>query len=387
MIERIITTTAELKARCLPLHQEAFITVDTEFLREKTYYAQLCLIQIAGEYDYFAVDPLAEGLDMSAFWTLMGDEAVLKVFHACDQDLEILYQLHGKLPKPVFDTQIAARMLGYGETIGYGNLAERLLGEDIDKSSRFTDWSQRPLSDKQVDYALSDVTYLRDIYISLAQELKEKQRYHWAEEEMRLCADESNFCVNPEDAWLKIKTRGGKGEFLAAVKLLAEWRERRAQERDIPRYWTLRDDAILEIASVMPKNLKEIEGLRSYKHKNKEKTNEILELVKRAREIEPPEPAKRRKSVPKGVAPLAELLKILLKRQCDWHDVAPSTVASMEEVEEIARRLDPAEDEDLPCMRGWRFDVFGKYALKLKRGELALSAQGRKIVLLEPDVN
>lgn len=379
----VITDTKTLKERIKPLLAEPFVTIDTEFLREKTYYPLLCLIQVGGENDAFAIDPMAEGISLAPLYKLLRSKKTVKVMHACGQDMEIFFHEFGKLPVPVFDTQVAASVLGYGDSIGYGNLVNKICGKDLDKSSRHTDWSARPLTDKQVEYAISDVTYLRDIYLHLCDELESKGRVEWMEEEMEPLVDSKVYKIVPEEAWQKIKIRGGKGEFLAIIKELAAWREKRAQKINKPRNWVLKNDGILEIASHAPTSLEELEGLRYFDCRNERIGYEILKVVKRGKKSKPPV-IERKKSLPKGCAPLMDLLRVLLKAQADHHEVSPSIIATTSDLEEIALVPHPERDHSIPCMHGWRYDVFGKFALRLKAGKLALAAENNQIQLIEP---
>lgn len=378
----LITDTKMLKDRIKPMANEPFVTVDTEFIREKTYYPQLCLIQVGSRHDAFAIDPLAKDIDLEPFLKLLYNRRVVKVLHSCSQDIEIFYNLTGKIPPNVFDTQIAAQMLGHGEAIGYGNLAKELLGEDLDKTSRHTDWAARPLSDKQLEYAISDVTYLRDIYLKLREELQEKGREKWALEEMKPVLTRENYENNPKDAWQRIKMRSHKKSFVALVAALAEWRERRAQRLDKPRNWIIKNDAILEIASNNPRTKEDLIGLRFFDFKrHPDLIEEVLAACKKGRNtLRVPKPEKK-KPLPRGTAAYMELLKVLLKVQCDLHDVAPSVVAKVSDLQEIARYGRRAK---IPAMKGWRYDVFGKYAIQLKKGDLAITVHKNQITLIEP---
>lgn len=380
----VITDSKVLKDRIAPLFDEEFVTVDTEFMREKTYYPILCLVQIAGTNDAFAIDPMAKDINLEPFFKLMQDKNVLKVMHACEQDMEILLQLAGKLPKPMVDTQVAAQVLGYGESMGYGNLVEKICRVSLDKSSRHTDWSKRPLTPKQIEYAISDVTHLRKVYQHIAADLKIKGRETWLEEEMEYYRDVKRYDTDPEHAWEKLKVKSGKGPFLAVVKELAKWREIRAQKVDKPRSWVLKNDGIMEIASHMPERVEQLNGLRFYSNRDKSLSEEIIRVVQKGLKSRPPE-FEKKQPLPKNAGPLMDLMKVLLKAQSAQHEVAPSIVATAEDLEQIAILRDPLADKSIGCMHGWRYDVFGKYALKLKRGELALTVDRNRVQLIEPD--
>ena len=320
---------------------------------------------------------------MEPFYKLMQDKNVLKVMHACEQDMEIMLQESGKLPKPVVDTQVAAQVLGYGESMGYGNLVEKLCGVSLDKSSRHTDWSKRPLTRKQIDYAISDVTHLYGVYQHILEELEDKGRTAWLEEEMEPFRDPKNYQTEPEDAWKKLKLRGGKGPYLAVVQELAHWRELRARQIDKPRSWVLKNDGILEIASHMPERIEQLDGLRYYSNRDRALSEEILKVVKKGIKSKPPE-FEKPQVLPKSASSLMDLMRVLLKAQSAQHDVSPSIVASADELEQVVLLKHPEQDKELRCMHGWRYDVFGKYALKLKAGGLALTVDKNRILLIEP---
>lgn len=376
----LITDSATVQSRIEALSQEAFITIDTEFLREKTYYPKLCLIQVAGEHDAFAMDPLAEGIDLTPFFELLSNPNIVKVFHSCSQDIEILYQHTQSIPTPLFDTQIAAQMLGHGEAVGYGVLVKDICDIELDKTPRHTNWSERPLSKQQIEYAIGDVTYLRDIYRDLTTRLKERKRLEWAQEEMEQLRRVEQYISPPEDAWKRLKVRHGKASFLNCVKALAAWREQKAQDKNLPRQWVMRDDTIMEIAAVMPESSKALHKLRSYKVKNEKTDEHLLQLISNARQAKG-EAIQRKKPLPNGAKALMELLKVILKAQCEAHDIAPSVVARTEDLEQIA--IDKASDS--PAMHGWRYDIFGQYADALKDGKLALTVKNHKIAMIEAD--
>ncbi len=382
----IITTTEELAAFCARAAEQPFVTVDTEFLRERTYWAQLCLIQIAvpegaGEPEAVAVDPLAEGLDLTPFWELLADERVVKVLHAGRQDLEIFWVQGKVVPRPLFDTQIAAMVCGYGEQVGYDTLVRKITGRSIDKSSRFTDWSRRPLTEEQIAYALADVTHLRDVYLALSRQLAESGRAAWVEEELAQLADPRSYVVDPEEAWTRIRTRTQSGEFLAVVRELARFREEYARRRDIPRNRVFKDDALLEIASSRPRNARELS--RSRLLLRDARKGEIAEGILAAVAAGlacPPDKRPRVESAPQRgpkQEALADLLRVLLKTKAAEAGVAPRLIASAADLDAMA-----AGARDLPALRGWRRQVFGEDALRLCEGRIALAANGKRVLLV-----
>jgi len=379
----IITDSAVLKERLAPLHNEKFVTIDTEFLREKTYYPLLCLVQVAGDNDAFAIDPLAADIDLTPLYDLLVDPKTLKVFHACKQDMEILFYAMDKLPRSVFDTQVAAQVLGYGEAAGYGALVEKICHIKLDKSSRHTDWSRRPLSRSQVDYAISDVTHLRLIYTYLKKELDLLDRNKWLDQEMEPLIALDTYKQQPEDAWKMLKIRTTTPRFLAIVKEVAQWREERARHVDKPRQWILKNDGIMEIAAAVPKTPEDLGRLRYYNTKDEDINRSLISAVEKGINNENPPKLEKKKPLPQGCGPLMDLLKVLLKMQCEHHNVAPSVVARTEDLEAIAMHHKDGMP-DINCMRGWRLEVFGQYAMALKHGKLGFTVQGRKIILIEP---
>ena len=379
----IITKTDALEAVCERLAKAGFITVDTEFMRDATFWPKLCLIQVAGPEDEAIIDPLADGIDLSSFYRLMADRNVVKVFHAARQDIEIFFHDGSTIPDPLFDTQVAAMVCGFGDSVGYETLVKRLTGGSVDKSSRFTDWSRRPLSDKQLKYAMADVTHLRTIYEVLARRLTKTKRAHWVAEEMAILQDPATYEMKPENAWKRLKMRYRGRQGLAVLVEAAAWRERQAQERDLPRGRVMKDDALYEVATQIPRSLEEMEQLRAIPRgfSGSRSAQGLMEAIERGLAmpeedipvVEGPEP------LPPGIGPLVELLKVLLKLKCEKHDVAQKLVANVSDLELIAAH----EEANVPALKGWRRELFGEDALRLKRGELALSAKGKKIVLIE----
>ena len=379
---RVITTTKELQQFSEDLAKRPYAAIDTEFMRERTYWPILCLIQAAADGIEAIIDPLAEGLDLSPFLEVLTNKDVVKVFHAARQDLEIFYQLIKDVPAPLFDSQIAAMACGFGDQIGYEPLMRGLLGASIDKGSRFTDWSRRPLTDAQLSYALSDVTHLRDAYPLLLEKLSNQERTHWVEAEMEALHDPNLYHVQPDRAWKRLKLRSVRPKELGPVMKLAEWREKEAQTRDVPRSRILKDEAIFELARLQPKNAKEMGRARSLSSgfERSSAANAILGAINDGKETprdKLPKIAKPDRQKPP--ADVVELLKVLLKRQCEAFDVAPKLIASASDLEDMALQ----DEADVPALKGWRREVFGDAAMKLKRGELALKLKNGAVELIE----
>jgi len=370
----LIADNAALEAFCRSLEGAAYVAVDTEFMRDKTYWPQLCLVQVAGPDTAAAIDPLAQGLSLAPLLKLMDDPKVLKVFHAARQDLEIFYNLNGKVRAPIFDTQVAAMVCGFGESASYETLAGKLAGAAIDKSSRFTDWASRPLTERQVQYALADVTHLRKVYEKLAAQLDKSGRHSWLDEEMAVLRDPATYRLDPALAWRRLKVRSGNRRMLALVRELAAWREISAQQRNLPRNRLLRDESLLEIAAHAPKNADEMARTRGMGRGFAEGKlgGEVLAVIERVLampESQYPVPPPRR-DPPPGIGPLTDLLRVLLKLRCEENDVAPKLVADSEDLEIIA-----ADDKaEVRALHGWRAEIFGNDALELKHWRLALPA-------------
>ncbi|MBH0239197.1 ribonuclease D [Methylobrevis albus] len=379
----MITTTAELADACAELSRFDFCTVDTEFLRETTFWPKLCVVQLASPEQAYVVDALAPALDLAPFFALMKNEAVLKVFHAARQDIEIVWHLGGFVPHPVFDTQIAAMVCGFGDSISYDQLVGRISGAFIDKSHRFTDWSRRPLSDEQLEYAIADVTHLRDVYRFLADKLEKQGRSDWVGEEMDALTAVSTYHTEPEDAWQRLKLRVRKQRELVVMQTVAAWREREAQTRDVPRSRVLKDDAIYEIAAQAPTDAQALGRLRTIPSgfERSRAGGEIVEAVKaalaRPKETWPPMP--RGRVMPEGSGAAVDLMKVLLKLVSENEGVATKVLATVDDLEQIA-----ADDNaDVPALNGWRREMFGETALRLKRGEIGLSFDGKRVVAIE----
>ncbi|HYL47980.1 MAG TPA: ribonuclease D [Stellaceae bacterium] len=378
----LITDRAALEAFCRGLAGAPYVTVDTEFMRDKTYWPQLCLVQLAGPASAAAIDPLAQGMDLAPLYALMADPAILKVFHAARQDIEIFYNATGKVPAPIFDSQVAAMVCGFGESASYETLAARLAGAHIDKTSRFTDWSHRPLTERQLKYAIADVTHLRLVYEKLAAQLDRSGRHGWLDEEMAVLTNPATYRLDPADAWKRLKVRSNNRRMLALVRELAAWRETAAQQRNLPRSRIIRDEALLEIAAHAPASTDELARTRGLGKGFAEGRvgGEVLAVVARVVELsesEYPHPAPRRE-LPQGLGPLVELLRVLLKLRCEENHVATKLVADSEDLEMIA-----ADDQaPVRALQGWRAELFGKDALDLKHGRLALTAAGKRIKLV-----
>lgn len=376
----LISTTAELAAACDRLAAHPFVTVDTEFLRETTYYPKLCLIQIASPEEAILVDPLAPDLDLAPFFGLMTNESVVKVFHAARQDLEIVWLLGRVLPVPLFDTQVAAMVCGYGDSVGYEQLANDLAKARIDKSSRFTDWSRRPLTEAQLAYAESDVTHLRQIYLGLKADLDASGREGWVAEEMAVLTSPATYEVKPENAWQRLKGRIRKPRELPILMEVAAWREREAQTRDVPRQRVLKDDAMMDIVQRGPRTVESLAELRSVPNGFERSRNgaEVLAAIERAAAIDPKSLPRleRERGRPTNGAVL-DLLKVLLKAVADTERVAPKIIASSDDLEAIASD----ELSDVPALKGWRREVFGEKALALKNGSLSLRIQRGRVVV------
>ncbi|MFO1089503.1 MAG: ribonuclease D [Hyphomicrobiales bacterium] len=375
----IITTTEALEALCAELRSDPFITVDTEFMREQTYWPELCLIQIAGARREAIVDPLAPGIDLKPFFALMADEAVVKVFHAARQDVEIVYSMAGIIPKPMFDTQVAAMVCGFGDQASYEVLARKLARTQIDKSSRFTDWSRRPLSQKQLAYALSDVTHLRVIYKKLKADLDASGREGWLEEEMAQLASPKTYRTEPGDAWKRLKFRPKNRRQLGVLMAIAAWREREAQERNVPRNRVIKDDALIEVVVQAPSSPEAMRELRALPkgYANSRLGEGLLKAIRdglAADQDQLPALAEDHAPLPEGTAAIVDILKLALKVVCDANGIAPKLVASSADIEAIAA----GKDKQVPALHGWRRQLFGETALEIKAGHLAIGIRDGK---------
>lgn len=379
----MITTTDDLAAACERLARHPFITIDTEFLRETTFWPKLCVVQLASVDEALVVDALAEGLDLAPFFALMSNPDVLKVFHAGRQDIEIVWHLAGIIPTPVFDTQVAAMVLGHGDSISYDQLVQRLTGEVLDKSLRFTDWSRRPLSAAQVAYAEADVTHLRDVFLKLDADLKKRGRADWVGEEMAVLTSPETYRQEPERAWERLRSRARKPKDLAVLMEVAAWREREAQSRDTPRSRILKDDVIGEIASQHPTTIEKLGQLRAIpKGFERSRAGEmIVEAVKAglARDPKTLPRIERDRPLSNGASATVELLKVLLRMTSEQHGVAAKVIATVDDLERIASEDEP----DVGALHGWRGELFGDRAMALKSGRLALAMQRGRVIAIE----
>jgi len=380
----VIADSTSLTKFCDRLIKSSYITVDTEFMRDQTYWPRLCLVQIADEHEAAAIDTLAKGIDITPLLNLLTNPRILKVFHAARQDLEIFYRLMGRLPSPIFDTQVAAMVCGFGDSAGYDTLVRKLTDETIDKSSRFTDWALRPLSQRQINYALGDVTHLRQVYIKLNEMLGQNNRHNWMDEELSILRDTKNYTFAPEDAWRRIKYRAPKPRFLAILKEVAAWREIEAQNKDIPRNRIVRDESLIEISHHAPKTINDLSRARGLSLKKAEGSlgKALLNAVKVGLNVPSenlPE-VKRDAPLPKGIGPITDLLKVLLKLKCEKHDVAQKLIATVNDMEQIAAF---GQNANVPALQGWRQEVFGIDALRLRSGQLAMVIKDHNLELVE----
>ncbi len=375
----LITDSAEVAALCERLSRETYVTVDTEFLRENTYWPILCVVQLGGAEEAVAIDALAEGMDLQPVLDLMANPDVLKVFHAARQDIEIFVRMTGQVPAPLFDTQIAAMVCGFGDQVGYETLVSKLAKASIDKSSRFTDWSARPLTEKQIKYALSDVIHLRPAYEKLNARLERTDRSSWLVAEMKTLSNAGTYQVEPSEAWRRLKIRSPRPRFLAILQEVAAWREETAKRRDQPRNRVVRDEALVEIAAHPPADAKALARVRGLSKATADGNygKAILAAVQRGLDL-PEEDAPTlppRPDLPKGNGATVDLLRVLLKMRCDQHEVAQKLVASASDLELIAA----FGDGDVQALSGWRREIFGEDALALRDGRLALRLKGGKL--------
>jgi ribonuclease D len=380
---RIVTTTPELKSLVSELTGAPYLALDTEFMRDQTYWPKLCLIQVASSGVEAIVDPLADGIDLAPFYELLKSPAVVKVLHAARQDIEIFHHQGGMIPNPLFDSQIAAMVCGFGDAASYETLCRKIAHVEIDKSSRFTDWSRRPLSQKQLDYAVGDVTHLRTIYEFLKRKLDETGRADWVQEEIAALQDPALYALHPEIAWKRLKPRTSNKRFLAMLASLAAWREREAQERDIPRGRVLKDEALSEIAAHPPESAEALEHIRAVPKgfANSRFGRGLMEAIAEGKHAKPPEPIEhdrpRRRREPSPAA--IDLLKTLLRLRAEAAGVAPRLIANADDIERLAAN----EDEGVPALRGWRAQVFGNDAVALRKGELAIALESGEAVVVE----
>ncbi len=382
----LIATTGDLAAVCARMAKHPYVTVDTEFLRETTYYPLLCVAQMASPEEAVVIDALANGIDLTPFFALMENESVIKIFHAARQDIEIVWNMAKTIPHPIVDTQVAAMVLGYGDSISYDQLVQRITGDNLDKSHRFTDWTRRPLSDAQITYALSDVTHLRDVYLKLAADLEKRGRSSWVQAEMDVLTSPETYRADPERAWERLKSRVRKPKELGVLIEVAAWREREAQTRDVPRGRVIKDEVIGDIAVQAPTTIERLGHLRSLP-KGFERSrwgDQIVDAVKRGleRDVDTLPRLDRFRPAANGAATV-ELLKVLLRMTAERHGVAAKVIATIDDLDRIA-----ADDEaDVPAMKGWRRELFGEKALAIKHGRLALAVDKGRVVTVEKDKN
>ena len=383
---KTLTTTKELADFCSDAAGHPYITVDTEFLRERTYYSKLCLIQIAypgeGDENAVLVDPLSAEISLEPLYDLFRNEAVIKVFHAARQDLEIFFIDAGVIPKPLFDTQVAAMVCGFGDQVGYETLVRKVAKQSLDKSSRFTDWSRRPLTDAQKTYALADVTHLRVIYEKLAAKLAKNKRAHWVEEELQTLTNPETYMTRPEEAWKRVKTRTNSARMLAIVRALAEFREAHAQSNNIPRNRVFKDDALIELASTKPQSFDDLQRSRLLLREARKGdiAKGILAAVASALALQPEHLPKvdKKEDAPDSNPAISEMLRVLLKAKTEHLGVAAKLIASASDLDAMA-----AGERNLDMLRGWRAEVFGDEAKRLCQGEIGLVAKGRVVTTFE----
>ena len=383
---KILKTTDSLEKFCEKAKSAPFIVVDTEFMRERTFFSQLCLVQIATPDDEAILDPLADHIDLSSFLDLLVDKNIIKVMHAARQDMEIFYKLCGTVPAPLFDTQLAAMALGFGDSVGYMALVKGRLGIQLDKGARFTDWSRRPLSDKQLSYAIGDVTHLRDLYPDMVKELADKGRTAWVEEEINGLLDENLYSFDPERAWMRMKPRQFRRDYLSVLKAVSAWREREAIHKDIPRNRVIKDDGLYDIAQRKPKTLQELGNLRGVpngfeRRKNSDRLiKAILDAIKNAETYAPKVEMKKQK--PPNLGPAVDMLKTLLRLRTEYEGIAPRLVANAADVEEIAAF---GQNADVKAMKGWRWEIFGQDALNMLDGKISLQLKDNEVIAVRTD--
>lgn len=380
-MHRLITDNAVLSEACKRFAACEYVTIDTEFIREKTYYPKLCLVQIASHEDEVAIDPLADGIDLAPLLELLANDKVLKVFHAAKQDVEIFYQLTGAVPTPLYDTQIAAMVCGYGESIGYEALVNTIVNASLDKASRYTDWEQRPLTQRQVDYAIADVTHLRGVYESLRGQIERQGRNEWIAEEMAQMAHPESYEVDPDDMWRRLKYNNRSSAYLNLLRAAAAWRERTAQRKDIPRGRLLKDEVLLQIAAMNPKSMEELAQVRgALKHISGDNAKSLIAALEEARTLpkeQHPKDEKRKKLLSADQDVIVDVLRMLLKLQCEKHHVATKLVANKEELAALVL------GKDVACMHGWRHEVFGALAQDFLSGKLQLRVDAAGGVVFE----
>ena len=377
-----VKDTKKLNNLCEKFNSAKYLAIDTEFIREKTYWPQLCLIQVYDGKEEVIIDPLEKELDLSSFFKILNNKKIIKVIHAGRQDIEIFYNLTKKIPQNIFDTQIAAMVCGFGDSIGYESLVSQLLRKKIDKTSRFTNWLNRPLSKKQLNYAISDVTHLFNIYPIIHEKIMQNKRVSWLKEEMEILTSKKTYELNPENSWKRLKIRSSNKNSVGILIELSKWRELKAQKKNLPRGNIIRDDAIYEICSAQPKNHEDLCKLRSFNRKGslkKEYIDEILDSIKKGislkiselPNIDPP------KRFPSGISSKVSILKILLDSISEEYGVAQKLIANKNDLQELILN----DKADIKTLKGWRFEIFGKKALDFKNGKIALKMKDNKVIL------
>ena len=379
-----IKETNHLNELCSKLNKSEFLSIDTEFIREKTYWPKLCLIQVFNGEDKIIIDPLAKDIDLKSFFEILNNKEIVKIFHSGRQDIEIFYNLTKKIPQNIYDTQIAAMVCGFGDSIGYENLVSQLLGKKIDKTSRLTNWSNRPLSKKQINYAISDVTHLFEIYPIIRDKIISNKRENWLKEEIKILISKKTYELNPNDSWKRLKYRNLSKNSIGVLIELSKWREIKAQKKDVPRGNVIRDDAIYELCSAQPKNIEDLNNLRSFNRKGglrKEFAEEILSAIEKGKSIKKEKLPKIKppKRLPMGISSKVSILKILLDNISEEYGVAQKLIANKNDLQELVLN----DKADIKTLKGWRYKVFGKKAIDFKNGKISIKMKNDKVILEE----
>ena len=379
-----IKETNHLNELCSKLNKSEFLSIDTEFIREKTYWPKLCLIQVFNGEEKIIIDPLAKDIDLKSFFEILNNKEIVKIFHSGRQDIEIFYNLTKKIPQNIYDTQIAAMVCGFGDSIGYENLVSQLLGKKIDKTSRLTNWSNRPLSKKQINYAISDVTHLFEIYPIIRDKIISNKRENWLKEEIKILISKKTYELNPNDSWKRLKYRNLSKNSIGVLIELSKWREIKAQKKDVPRGNVIRDDAIYELCSAQPKNIEDLNNLRSFNRKGglrKEFAEEILSAIEKGKSIKKEKLPKIKppKRLPMEISSKVSILKILLDNISEEYGVAQKLIANKNDLQELVLN----DKADIKTLKGWRYKVFGKKAIDFKNGKISIKMKNDKVILEE----
>ena len=379
-----IKETNHLNELCSKLNKSEFLSIDTEFIREKTYWPKLCLIQVFNGKEQIIIDPLAKDIDLKSFFEILNNKEIVKIFHSGRQDIEIFYNLTKKIPQNIYDTQIAAMVCGFGDSIGYENLVSQLLGKKIDKTSRLTNWSNRPLSKKQINYAISDVTHLFEIYPIIRDKIISNKRENWLKEEIKILISKKTYELNPNDSWKRLKYRNLSKNSIGVLIELSKWREIKAQKKDVPRGNVIRDDAIYDLCSAQPKNIEDLNNLRSFNRKGglrKEFAEEILLAIEKGKSIKKEKLPKIKppKRLPMGISSKVSILKILLDNISEEYGVAQKLIANKNDLQELVLN----DKADIKTLKGWRYKVFGKKAIDFKNGKISIKMKNDKVILKE----